>query len=145
MMNAAMLVILLTGMALETQARPFYIGGIKIAVRAKWSITFGDCQDGHGICIAIFVGEGSAAPDLFIGYDRDTDKINVKVGKRERLSGSFSNGTFELPEDSPVDPAVIKKLPNFPRIDRTVMIRRGSYKVTGEGDYYIVSFDYFLQ
>ena len=142
---SVLMVCLLVSLSGETQARPMYIGGIKLAIRAKWAITLGDCKDGHGICLSIFIGEGSTAPDIFVGYDRDTDKIYLKIGKKEKESAYFSGGTYEVQEDSPVDPGVIRKMSNFPRYDRTVVIRKGIYKVADDGNYYIVAFDYYLQ
>ncbi len=141
----AFMVMMLVSTAIVSSARPIYIGGIKIAIRAKWSITFKDCQDGKGICISIFIGEGPSAPDVFIGYDKETDKICLKIGKREKESAYFSGGTYEVQEDSPIDRGVIGKMTGFPNFNKTVVIKKGIYKVIDEGDYYVVALDYYLQ
>ena len=145
MLASTLLVFLFVSFTLESNAKPIYIGGIRIAIRAKWSITLGDCQDGRGICISIVIGEGSSAPDVFVGYDKETDKIYVKIGKREEESVYFNKGTFEVPEDSPIDTKVIGKMANFPKFNRTVVIKKGIYKVTDDGNYYTVALDYYLQ
>jgi hypothetical protein len=132
--------LLFFGMIAQTQARPFYIG-IKIGIFAKWSIVLGDCKSGWGICISIPTGPVQNS----LGFDSDTEKLYIKISKTDLAAKNVTQGIFEVKEDSPVDPMVIQKMTNVKVKDKTLVIRKGSYKATDEGDSYIIGLDYYWQ
>jgi hypothetical protein len=132
--------LLLFGMIAQTQARPFYIG-IRIGLFAKWSIALGDCKSGWGICISIPLGPAQNS----LGFDSDTEKLYIKILKTDPAAKNVTQGMFEIREDSPVDPNVIQKMTNIKVKDKTLIIRKGTYKATAEGDSYIIDLDYYWQ
>jgi hypothetical protein len=140
-------VVIIAGFVTPTKvdAKPFWIK-FKLGIFAKWSITFnGNCDDGKGLCLA-FGGTAApgANPNLF-GYDDELDKFFIKVDKKWSSAKSFSKETFEIEEDSPVDPKLIRDFPNFKYQTKNVLIKAGTYPVRDEGEFYIMAVDYILQ
>jgi hypothetical protein len=123
-------------------AKPIWIK-FKIGLFAKWSITTsGNCEDGWGLCISF--GDGLLAPNYF-GYDDETDKFYVKILKSSTDAKVLNQGFYELKEDSPVDPRVIREFRNFPSQGKNVVLKKGTYKILQEGEYYVMAVDYYLQ
>ena len=123
-------------------AKPIWLK-FKIGFFAKWSITTtGNCEDGWGLCLSF--ADNPAVPN-FIGYDDETDKFYVKVSKTFTEAKVFSQGYYELKEDSPVDPRLIREFRNFNSQGKKVIIKKGTYKIIEEGDYFVMGVDYYLQ
>ncbi len=123
-------------------ARPIWIK-FKIGFFAKWSITTtGECEDGWGLCLTF--ADGPIVQN-FIGYDDATDKFSLKISKTFPEAKVFSQGIYELKEDSPVDPKLIREFQNFTSQGKKVLIKKGTYKIVEEGDYYVMGVDYYLQ
>lgn len=126
---------------LNSEARPFWIK-FKIGIFAKWSITLGnDCESSWGLCLAL----GDNMGPNFFGYDAETDQFAVKVLKTSPESKYFSQAVYELKEDSPVDPKLVARFSDFNAKGQTLIMKKGSYKVTDTGDGYVVSFAYMLK
>ena len=135
-------VLLLVLMANNVNARPIYIGGIKI-YWARWSVTTGNCQDGKGLCFRIETGTNG--PQNFFGYDPETGKASIRIGKKDPEAHHFSQAEFLLEDDSPVDPKITGRLSELRTNGKIVVLKKGDYKVSDDGDYYTVSIDYYLQ
>lgn len=123
-------------------AKPIWIK-FKIGLFAKWSITTGgNCENGWGLCISF--GDNMSAQNYF-GYDDETDKFYVKMMKSSPETRPLSQGSYELREDSPIDPRVIKEFRNFNSQGKKVVLKKGTYKILEEGEYYVMAVDYYLQ
>jgi hypothetical protein len=142
MILAGLMIFLVSLMPAETNAKPVYIK-IRIGFFAKWSIALGDCKPGWGICISIPMAPTGSQNSF--GYDEVTKKCILKVAKTDPAVTGLAQGSFELKEDSPVDPRVISQLSDFPDKNKTITLRKGSYRVMEDGDYYLVAFDYVMQ
>ncbi|MBM3403757.1 MAG: hypothetical protein FJY10_02565 [Bacteroidetes bacterium] len=124
-----------------TEAKPFWIK-LKLGVFANWSVSLGGgCSDGWGLCLVI--GD-NISPD-YLGYDNETDKFTLKVAKHSQQAKHFSQGSYEIREDSPVDPKLIAQFRNFPHQGKTVVVRKGTYRITDDGEYYLMTVSYYLQ
>ncbi|MFH1297202.1 MAG: hypothetical protein ABIJ04_08025 [Bacteroidota bacterium] len=116
--------------------------GMQIGFFAKFQIILGqkDCKAGKAICIRLFTDSAQN----FMGYSADSEKFYIKISKDAPAARDFSQGTFEVPEDSWVDPALISALTK--RYDgMKVFIKQGVYKVLDVGEYYTVGVDYYAQ
>ncbi len=123
-------------------AKPIWIK-FKIGIFAKWSITTtGNCEDGWGLCLSF--ADGQPVPN-FIGYDDATNKFSLKISKTFSEAKVFGLGFYDLKEDSPVDTKLIREFQNFNSQGKNVVIKKGTYKITEEGDYYVMGVDYYLQ
>jgi hypothetical protein len=121
--------------------RPFYFK-IRIGLFAKWSITAGECRPGWGICISLNDNVG----ENYIGYDNEAASyFTLKVSKKSPESKAFVNGTYEVSEDSPIDPKVIDQITNLKIKDKTYIIKKGNYKVNEDSEYYLVNLNYYIQ
>jgi hypothetical protein len=121
--------------------RPFYFK-IRIGLFAKWSITAGECRPGWGICISLTDNTG----DNYIGYDNEaTSYFTLKISKRSPEAKAFANGSYEVSEDSPIDPKVISQMTNLKVKDKVYVIKKGNYKVNDDNDYYMVNLNYYIQ
>jgi hypothetical protein len=129
----------------DLNAKPIFIR-IKLGIFAKWSITFnGNCEDGKGLCLAF--GGNTSNPEsnpTFFGYDDETNVFSIKISKQWGNAKSFAESSFEIGEDSPVDPKLIENLSNFKYKGKVVVIKKGIYKVIDDGDYYLLNPDYFV-
>jgi len=136
--------ILMLGTIIPTNldAKPIWVK-FKIGLFAKWSITTtGDCEDGWGLCLTI--QDGPIVPNS-LGYDEETNKFYLKISKTFSEAKVFSQGFYEIKEDSPVDPKLIREFRNFNSQGKKVVIKKGTYKIIEEGDYYVMGVDYYLQ
>ena len=123
-------------------AKPFWIK-FKIGLFAKWSITTtGNCEDGWGLCLTF--ADGPTVLNFF-GYDDATDKFYLKISKTFSEAKAFGLGFYDLKEDSPVDPKLIREFQNFNSQGKNVVIKKGTYKITEEGDYYVMGVYYYLK
>jgi hypothetical protein len=144
---AVVIALLLTGIFVpaKVDAKPLWVK-LKIGIFAKWSITFtGNCDDGKGLCLTF---GGNAAPGStpnFFGYDDEMDKFYIKVFKQWGSAKPFSNSTFEVQEDSQVDPKLIENMSNFKFNTKKVIIKSGIYPVSDEQEFYIMPVDYYLE
>jgi hypothetical protein len=138
-LTAVMLLAFVSG---ETFAgpRPFYIR-IKIGILAKWSVALGDCKPGWGLCVSIEDGMGQN----YLGFDADNSKLNLRISKSAPEARNLSSGVLEIKEDSPIDSRVISQFPHFPKTDKIVVIKKGNYKITDDGDFFMIPVDYYLQ
>jgi len=128
----------------DLNAKPIWIK-FKIGIFAKWSITFnGNCEDGKGLCIAFGDNLNQNSNQTFFGYDDSIDRFYIKVSKQWPSANSFSSGSFEIEEDSPVDPKLIESISTFINKGKNVFIKKGVYKVTGEGDFYLLALNHYL-
>jgi len=129
----------------EISAKPFWLK-IKLGFFAKWSITLnGDCEDGMGICLAF--GD-NAAPNsnlTFLGYDDETNKFSIRISKQWSNAKLLSSGTYEIGENSPIDPKVISSISDFKNIGKMVVIKKGTYQVKDDGEYYLMMLDHQYQ
>jgi hypothetical protein len=126
----------------NVDAKPFWIK-FKIGIFAKWSISLtGNCEDGWGLCLAF--ADGPSVPNI-IGYDDETDKFYIKISKAYSEAKVFSQGFYDLKDDSPVDPKLINEFRNFNSKGNKVVIKQGKYKIIEEGDFYVMGVDYYLQ
>jgi hypothetical protein len=129
-------------MPVNLDAKPIYLK-VKLGIFAKWSVSFsGHCEDGGGLCIAF---GGTDGPQNFFGYDDESNKCILKISKEFSDARVFSNGTYTLNEDSPIDPKITNQFGNFNSQGKKVGIKKGTYKVSDERDYYIIAFEYYLQ
>jgi hypothetical protein len=130
----------------DLNAKPIFIK-LRLGIFAKWSITFnGDCEDGKGLCLAF--GGKTTNPEIgpnFFGYDEETNKFYLKISKQWENAKLFSEGTFDIVEDSPVDPKLIENFSNFRIKGKSVFIKKGIYKISDQGDCYLLAADYYLQ
>ncbi len=125
----------------HASSKPIWLK-FKIGIFAKWSITFnGTCDDGWGLCLA-FSPDPNPEPN-YIGYDKDFDKFYLRISENYSHAKYFSNDSYELKEDSPIDPKLIAGMTNFTLKGQYVVIKKGNYKVLKEGGYYIIGFDYY--
>lgn len=120
--------------------RPFY-WKIRVGFLAKWQVTFGECDPSWGICLSLADGDSQD----YLGFDNDTDEFILKFNKTSNGADNLATGTFELKEDSPVDPRVTKQFPNVIAKDKIYVLKKGSYKVVSDGGYYFVRFKYYIQ
>ena len=128
----------------DLNAKPIWIK-FKIGLFAKWSITFnGNCEDGKGLCIAFGDNLNPNSNLNFFGYDDSVDKFYFKISKQWSSANSFSSGSFEIGEDSPVDPKLIESISTFGNNYKNVFIKKGVYKVNDEGDYYLLALEHYL-
>ncbi len=119
----------------------FYIG-IQIGFFAKFQIILGqkECKPGRAICIQLF----TESSQYLMGYAADSEKFYIKISKDAPTASYFSQGTFEVLEDSWVDPDLIRELTK--RYEgMNVFIKQGVYKVLDVGEYYLVGVDYYAQ
>ncbi len=124
-------------------SKPFWVR-FKIGIFAKWSITnTGSCDDGWGICLTTNT-EGNQGLTFF-GYDKETDKFYIKISEKDQSSKHFGSGSFDLKEDSPVDPKLVAGFPNFQTGGKLVVLKKGTYKVRKDGTDLITAFDYYLK
>ena len=129
----------------DLNAKPIWLK-IKLGFFAKWSITFnGNCEDGMGVCVAFGDNLNTSSNQNFFGYDDATNKFSIKISKQWASAKSLSSGTFEIGEDSQADPKLIENIPNFINKGKNVFIKKGIYKVTDEGDYYLLTPEYYVQ
>ena len=127
---------------LDTNAKPIWIK-FKIGLFAKWSINFnGDCEDGKGLCLAFGDNLNNDSYPNFFGYDDETNKFYIKISKQWTSAKSFAAGTFDIGEDSPVDPKLIENISSFKNKGKTVFITKGVYQVMEEGEYYLLALNY---
>jgi hypothetical protein len=125
----------------SANAKPIWLK-FKLGLLAKWKISLnGDCESAWGICVAF----GDNMSPNFFGYDNETDQFYIKVSKKCPEAKSFSGGTYELKEDSPVDPRLISGFPNFLPKGKTVILRKGTYKIAEEADFYVMGVKYYVQ
>ncbi len=130
--------------ALSSYSRPFYVG-LRIGFFAKWEITIGECQDGNGACLSF--GNPTNPDNAAIGFDEAAPNVLfIKVESSSEVSKPFASGKFELKEDSPVNPEIIKSLTKM-RIpnNKCVILKSGIYPVIKEGDSFVVKLSYFLR
>jgi len=125
----------------EADARPFYLK-VRIGFLAKWSVVFGDCQPGWGLCLSLSTDHTVLNQ---LSYDDETDQFSVMIHKNDPLAKNMQNGYLEIKEDSPVDPQLIGQFPNFRLKDKTVVIKAGKYRVLREGDYLTAAVGYFIR
>ncbi len=126
---------------LTSEAKPFWIH-FKIGILAKWNITLGsECESSWGLCLALGDNMG---PNYF-GYDVDVDQFAIKIPKTSPEAKYFSQPTYELKEDSPVDPKLVGKFTGFNAGGKTLTIKKGNYKVTDTGEEYIITFAHTLR
>jgi hypothetical protein len=136
--------LLLLGVMVNTaNAKPILIGGIKI-YWAKWSVTFGDCMDGKGLCFDIVIGSSPSSQNFF-GYDPETEKVILKVNKNEPEARRLNSPTYTLEEDSPVNPRITGKLTEIKANGKLVVLKKGTYKILDDGAFYTLNIDYYLQ
>jgi hypothetical protein len=135
-------ILLILALNLQSHAieKPIYVN-IKIGFFAKWSVTIGDCKTGWGICISLNPVQGQN----YIGYDEETDKFYIKVGRTDPASKDFNRGAFELKEDSPIDPKVLTSFANSKWQGKVVTLKKGIYQVSENDGYYEVNINYYLQ
>jgi len=125
----------------QASSRPFWIK-FKIGILAKWSITFdGGCDPGWGLCIA-FSPDPGPEPN-YIGYDNDADKFYIRISQNYSQAKYFSNDSYELKEESPIDPKLTAAITNFKLKGQYVVLKKGTYKVQKDGEFYIIGFDYY--
>lgn len=126
---------------MNSEARPIWIK-FKLGIFAKWGITLGGgCEPSWGICIAF----GDNTEPNFFGYDKETDKFSIKVPKSAPEAKHFSQAVYELKEDSPVDPKLLAKVPDFNSGGKLLIMKGGKYPVTDTGDAYVITFAYILK
>ncbi len=101
----------------------------------------GECAPGWGICISLDDGPGQN----YIGYDSEVNKLSLRIIKTSPDVKNLSSGSLEIKEDSPVDPRVIRQFPSFSRFDKIIIIKKGNYKITDDGEYYQISLEYYIQ
>jgi hypothetical protein len=136
---------LLMLVAISTQlfCTPIYIN-VKIGFKAKWQITFGECEDGKGICLS---RPEPILDNTKLGFDPFyKNKLILRVSGSSDVAHSLKTGSLEVQEDSPVDPSLIIQLSNFTNPNnKIVIIKRGKYPVKTDGKYYTVLLDYVLK
>jgi hypothetical protein len=126
-------------------AKPFFIK-FKLGFFAKWSITFnGDCEDGKGICLALGNNSNPNGDPSYLGYDDETNDFQIKMSKQSLNAKYLQDGTLSIGEDSPVDPKLIENFPNFRNNGKNVIIKKGTYKVVDNGEFYLLNLDYYIQ
>jgi hypothetical protein len=128
--------------SLVANAKPILIAGIQI-YWAKWSITLGDCQDGKGLCVKVLTT--GIKPDNFLGYDPETDKIILRISKKEQEAGHIIQSNLTIEEDSPIDPNIAGKLIGLKTGGKLVVLKRGIYMGADDGQYYTFSIPYYLK
>jgi len=125
----------------QAGCRPIWIK-FKLGIFAKWQISTNDnCDNGWGLCLA-FNPDPNPDPNYF-GYDNDADKFLIRISQNYSQAKYFSGDSYELKEDSPVDPKLIISITNFKLKGQYVVLKKGSYKVLKEGGEYIIAFDYY--
>ena len=130
--------------ALSSYSRPIYVG-FRLGFFAKWEITFDECSDGNGVCLA--VGNPTNPDNAAIGFDEAVPNVLfIRVESTSEVSKPFASGKFELKEDSPVSPELIKGLVKM-RVpsNKHVVLKSGIYPVTKEGNYFIVKVPYHIK
>lgn len=130
--------------ALSSYSRPFYIG-LRIGFFAKWEITIGECSDGNGACLSF--GNPTNPDNAAIGFDETIPNVLfIKVESTSEVSKPFASGKFELNEDSPVSPEIIKSLTKM-RIpnNKYVILKSGIYPVIKEGNYFVVKVPFYIK
>lgn len=125
-------------------AKPFYIG-IRIGFFAKTQVVTGDCIDGLGVCISF--GNSTTPDNAQLGYDAVTaDLFYLRIPVKSSQLKFNPGEDFELKEDSPIDPRLIKKLESFKNpSNKVVYLKKGTYPLRIEGDNYIIAIKYSLQ
>ncbi|MBE0646348.1 MAG: hypothetical protein IH596_01040 [Bacteroidales bacterium] len=142
MISIVMGLIMIASSIQSASAKDVFYVGLKIGIFAKFQIIFGnkECKEGKAICLRLFTD----SPQNFMGYDADTEKFFLKISKNDPVARNFSLGTFEVLEDSWVDPDLVSALTK--RYDgMKVFIKQGVYKVVDAGEHYIVGVDYYAQ
>jgi hypothetical protein len=129
---------------ITTYSTPIYLP-VRFAVKAKWQIVIGNCQDGRGICMAINPNLDSKTVEL--GYDDTNNQVFYLKIERECNEGKiFASGRFEIQEDSPIDPKLISSFQNFKiQNGKFVVIKKGIYSVKTVGSCYIIELKYYIQ
>jgi hypothetical protein len=126
---------------LNSEAKPFWIK-FKIGLFAKWSITIGgECEDGWGICLAV----GDNMGQNFFGYDEEVNQFSIRIPKSAPEAKYFNGTTYDLKEDSPVDPKLVGKFTQFNAGGKYLMLKKGTYKVNDNGEEYIITFNHYLK
>lgn len=134
-------ILFLFAFTVVSEAKPIYLP-IRIGFGAKWSIVFGDCEPGWGVCLSI---KGPSTTQ-YAGYDPEIDKIIVKISKSDPAVKNFTS-SFVLREDSPVDPGFVKGMTNFKPVSagQNVYIKSGTYKVSEADGFMLCYLDYYIK
>ena len=140
MLFSVLMMVMLISTQTMANPRPWYVK-IKVGFFAKWAIVMGECAPGWGICISLDDGPSQN----YIGYDSEVNKLSLRIIKTSPDVKNLSSGSLEIKEDSPVDPRVIRQFPSFSRFDKIIIIKKGNYKITDDGEYYQISLEYYIQ
>jgi hypothetical protein len=130
--------------ALSSYSKPIYLT-LRIGFFAKWEITIGECEDGNGVCMAL--GNPSNPDNAALGFDDAVPNfLFIKIESSSEVSKPFASGKFELKEDSPVNPEIIKSLNKMKvPINKYVILKSGIYTVTKEGNFFVVKVPYYIK
>ncbi|NVO18511.1 MAG: hypothetical protein HXX13_02360 [Bacteroidetes bacterium] len=124
-------------------SRPIYIN-FHLGFLAKFEVVSGECHDGWGICLSY--AQGNLNDNASLGYDTESGTtLFLKIPKSNSDPKCFSEGKFEVKEDSPIDPLLISKFSQFRNPNKKIVtIKKGLYPVKTEGENYLIALNYYL-
>jgi hypothetical protein len=126
---------------IQGNSKPIFLK-FKLGIFAKWSINFtGTCDDGWGLCLTTNTESGSGT--TYIGFDKETDRFYLKISDKYPDIGHFSNESYELKEDSQIDPKLLALIKEFQPKGKFVFLKKGRYKVVREESFLIIGFNYY--